>query len=180
MLGEGPNDSQSERLQGSVERVTFHSEESGFCVLRVKAKGQRELVTLVGTAADGGDVGEEHGPAVEHPHHQVGHLAQPRGRRGRGLGLRGRPTIDEPGLQLRTRCLLKQARCKPCALTECRVETHGGADGSVGQRRVVNPLEAQQELGAGGMATVYLAHDLKHDRKVAVKVLRPELAAALG
>jgi len=36
------------------------------------------------------------------------------------------------------------------------------------------------ELGAGGMATVYLAHDLKHNRKVAVKVLRPELAAALG
>ncbi|HXG72771.1 MAG TPA: serine/threonine-protein kinase [Gemmatimonadaceae bacterium] len=38
----------------------------------------------------------------------------------------------------------------------------------------------ERELGAGGMATVYLAHDLKHDRKVAVKVLRPELAAALG
>ncbi len=36
------------------------------------------------------------------------------------------------------------------------------------------------ELGAGGMATVYLAEDLKHDRKVAIKVLRPELAAALG
>ncbi|MEE8360533.1 MAG: serine/threonine-protein kinase, partial [Gemmatimonadales bacterium] len=36
------------------------------------------------------------------------------------------------------------------------------------------------ELGAGGMATVYLAHDLKHDRKVAVKVLRPELAAVIG
>jgi tRNA A-37 threonylcarbamoyl transferase component Bud32/tetratricopeptide (TPR) repeat protein len=36
------------------------------------------------------------------------------------------------------------------------------------------------ELGAGGMATVYLAKDLKHHRKVAVKVLRPELAAALG
>src|SRR5436189_6384136 len=35
-------------------------------------------------------------------------------------------------------------------------------------------------LGAGGMATVYLAHDLKHDRKVAVKVLKPELAAVLG
>ncbi len=33
----------------------------------------------------------------------------------------------------------------------------------------------QEELGAGGMATVYLAHDIKHDRKVAVKVLRPEL-----
>ena len=38
----------------------------------------------------------------------------------------------------------------------------------------------ERELGAGGMATVYLAHDLKHERQVAVKVLRPELAAALG
>ena len=37
-----------------------------------------------------------------------------------------------------------------------------------------------RELGAGGMATVYLAEDLKHRRRVAVKVLRPELAAALG
>ncbi|MGD2122969.1 MAG: protein kinase [Gemmatimonadota bacterium] len=36
------------------------------------------------------------------------------------------------------------------------------------------------EIGSGGMATVYLAQDLKHDRKVAVKVLRPELAAVLG
>src|SRR5690242_625321 len=38
----------------------------------------------------------------------------------------------------------------------------------------------QRELGRGGMATVYLAHDLKHDRPVALKVLRPELAHALG
>ena len=38
----------------------------------------------------------------------------------------------------------------------------------------------QEELGAGGMATVYLAEDLKHKRKVAVKVLRPELIATLG
>ena len=38
----------------------------------------------------------------------------------------------------------------------------------------------ERELGAGGMATVYLARDLKHERKVAVKVLRPELAAVLG
>ncbi len=38
----------------------------------------------------------------------------------------------------------------------------------------------ERELGQGGMATVYLAHDLKHDRNVAVKVLRPELAAVIG
>src|SRR5260221_14693888 len=37
-----------------------------------------------------------------------------------------------------------------------------------------------RELGSGGMATVYLAHDIKHDRDVAIKVLHPELAAALG
>src|SRR2546428_7501987 len=37
----------------------------------------------------------------------------------------------------------------------------------------------ERELGAGGMATVYLARDLKHDRDVALKVLRPELAAVL-
>src|SRR2546426_10633280 len=38
----------------------------------------------------------------------------------------------------------------------------------------------ERELGAGGMATVYLARDLKHDRDVALKVLRPELAVVLG
>jgi len=38
----------------------------------------------------------------------------------------------------------------------------------------------ERELGQGGMATVYLAHDVKHDRQVALKVMRPELAAVIG
>src|SRR5688500_7064492 len=38
----------------------------------------------------------------------------------------------------------------------------------------------EREIGAGGMATVYLAHDLKHDRDVAIKVLHRDLGAALG
>jgi serine/threonine protein kinase len=38
----------------------------------------------------------------------------------------------------------------------------------------------ERELGEGGMATVYLVDDLKHARKVALKVLKPELAAVVG
>src|SRR5215213_9587409 len=38
----------------------------------------------------------------------------------------------------------------------------------------------ERELGRGGMATVYLAQDLRHDRPVALKVLQPELASSLG
>ena len=45
------SDVQNEVLAGLVERVTFHSQESGFCVLRLKARGHRELVTTVGHAA---------------------------------------------------------------------------------------------------------------------------------
>jgi len=50
--------------------------------------------------------------------------------------------------------------------------------------RLTNTLadryRVERELGAGGMATVYLAHDLKHARDVAIKVLHPDLGAALG
>lgn len=40
-----------ETISGSIERVTFHSEETGFCVLKTKIRGQRDLVTIIGSAA---------------------------------------------------------------------------------------------------------------------------------
>src|SRR5436309_3230175 len=48
------------------------------------------------------------------------------------------------------------------------------------QAALADRYTIERELGRGGMATVYLAQDLKHHRPVAIKVLRPELAAALG
>jgi serine/threonine-protein kinase len=48
------------------------------------------------------------------------------------------------------------------------------------QAAFAGTYEISAEVGSGGMATVYLAKDIKHDRQVAIKVLRPELAAALG
>jgi TolB-like protein/tetratricopeptide (TPR) repeat protein/tRNA A-37 threonylcarbamoyl transferase component Bud32 len=48
------------------------------------------------------------------------------------------------------------------------------------RRALAERYRVGDEIGRGGMATVYRAHDLKHDRAVALKVLEPELAAALG
>ena len=45
------NPSTQEVLAGLVERVTHHNDENGFCVLRAKARGHRDLVTVVGHAA---------------------------------------------------------------------------------------------------------------------------------
>jgi exodeoxyribonuclease V alpha subunit len=51
IMKNGPTPSDREVLTGLVERVTYQNAENGFCVLRIKARGQRELVTLVGHAA---------------------------------------------------------------------------------------------------------------------------------
>jgi exodeoxyribonuclease V alpha subunit len=53
-MGRAEREANTERetLSGLVERVTFHSAETGFCVLRVKVRGQRDLVTVIGSAAD--------------------------------------------------------------------------------------------------------------------------------
>ena len=50
-LKQQPGSSPREVLAGLVERVTYHNPENGFCVLRIKARGHRELVTAVGHAA---------------------------------------------------------------------------------------------------------------------------------
>src|SRR6185437_9776031 len=46
--------------------------------------------------------------------------------------------------------------------------------------RLPGRYDVERELGAGGMATVYLAHDLKHHRQVAIKVLHAEISALVG
>ena len=48
------------------------------------------------------------------------------------------------------------------------------------QSALADRYRLEREIGAGGMATVYLAEDVRHDRRVALKVLRPELAAVIG
>ena len=48
------------------------------------------------------------------------------------------------------------------------------------RKELADTYAIEREIGRGGMATVYLAQDLKHDRQVAVKVLLPELSTSLG
>ncbi len=48
------------------------------------------------------------------------------------------------------------------------------------QEALAGRYAIERELGRGGMAIVYLAVDIKHDRRVAIKVLRPELASSVG
>src|SRR5688500_2175991 len=66
-------------------------------------------------------------------------------------------------------------------VTEASVETVGSEAAQRALREALGESYAlERELGRGGMATVYLARDLRHRRAVAVKVLHPELSAMLG
>jgi exodeoxyribonuclease V alpha subunit len=58
--------SSTEVLPGLVDRVTFHNSDNGFCVLRVKARGQRNLITLVGHAVmiSAGEFVQSHSPST--------------------------------------------------------------------------------------------------------------------
>ena len=66
-----------------------------------------------------------------------------------------------------------------CAIPERRYRPVNPIDPAL-STALTDRYRLERELGAGGMATVYLAEDLRHRRPVAIKVLRPELAAALG
>ena len=61
-----------------------------------------------------------------------------------------------------------------------RTATTGMVEVAQVKKALAGRYQIERVLGEGGMATVYLAHDQKHNRKVAVKVMRPELAATLG
>jgi TolB-like protein len=69
-----------------------------------------------------------------------------------------------------------------CFLSATRLRTGPLADDTQQRLRDVlgDRYEVERELGRGGMATVYLARDIKHDREVAIKVLLPDLAASIG
>src|SRR5258708_1655334 len=71
---------------------------------------------------------------------------------------------------------------RPSARPALRRDRRATAPAAMNDLRaaVADRCRVEDELGAGGMATVYLAHDLKHDRDVAIKVLHPDLGAALG
>lgn len=49
-ISKNKKDSDKEYLSGIVERVTYHNSENGFCVLRVKVKGQKDLITVIGSS----------------------------------------------------------------------------------------------------------------------------------
>ncbi len=75
-------------------------------------------------------------------------------------------------------------RCGLATPTDPGVPPRTGATGVVEvsqvKRALASRYKVERVLGEGGMATVYLAHDLKYQRSVAVKVMRPELASTLG
>ena len=80
--------------------------------------------------------------------------------------------------------LLDRARARPWRHGHPFSEARGGhrvsTDAGRTQTALAGRYAIERELGRGGMATVFLARDLKHDRPVALKVLHPELAAGLG
>ena len=89
---------------------------------------------------------------------------------------------DDPARRAELERLLAECeRDDPCSIVPRSKRSHicardeDRAPGLLGGR-----YRIEREIGRGGMARVYLAHDIRHARSVAVKVIRPEIAASLG
>ena len=98
----------------------------------------------------------------------------------------GRTSADDPGLRAEVERLLGACDAAGTFLEEPAPVAAAALLTSVDVSEALEPgdrvgsYEIVRELGRGGMATVYLAHDFKHDRPVALKVVHPEIAAGLG
>ena len=142
-----------------------------------EAEARRILAELTAARAHQGHLGVGHRRAACQP-----------GRRGRGLQVAGDCDRGE-GVRPDPAAGPSAARSDPHGPA---LLANGGANGAdrLGAGYVTTPerlavaladrYRIERELGQGGMATVFLAHDLKHQRDVAIKVLHPELGAALG
>ena len=96
---------------------------------------------------------------------------------GKGLAFDAAPAVRLPGSDDPLSVAAARDPASPAP-----VPLPGGPDDQPRRLRaaLAGRYDLEHELGRGGMATVHLARDVRHDRRVAIKVLRPELAAALG
>jgi Tol biopolymer transport system component len=172
----------------------------------LQAGGELDLTLEALGAERGRELGQEHlegdRPVMTEVVRQIddGHSTAPElavegigGGQGR-LQLRGQVRqvsgLEVAGFHLERQNLLRgRARGQALAGNPARPATHSSgpqptAPVTAPSPKLVDALRdryvLERELGQGGMATVYLAHDVRHRRPVAVKVLRPELAATLG
>ena len=129
----------------------------------------------------GGGGGALAGRVRAHPHHSASG-----GRLGHAWRTRWRPESAPPPppakakappaggtrlARLSNPCIFKPPLTKEPNMPELLSRLQGA---------LADRYRIEREIGAGGMATVYLAQDLRHDRKVALKLLRPELSAVIG
>jgi serine/threonine protein kinase/tetratricopeptide (TPR) repeat protein len=98
----------------------------------------------------------------------------------------GRMSAEDPGLRAEVERLLGACDAagdfleEPAPVAAAALLTSVDVSEALEPGDRIGSYEMVRELGRGGMATVYLAQDLKHDRPVALKVLHPEIAAGLG
>ena len=92
-------------------------------------------------------------------------------------------SAGNPARQVELEALLRECEEEPALLTRSAPEVFGALfddDTAAFPEALASRYRVTREIGRGGMATVYLARDLRHERDVAVKVVQPALASALG